>query len=289
MPALHGKTVFITGGTRGIGRAIAIKCAQNGAQVVVAARNIDNSTVLAEIQAAGGQAIAVSCDIQNEEQVADAVQAAVARFGGIDIVVNNASTLVLKPTVDITMSEYDLMAAINTRGAFAVVKHALPYLRKSTNAHILTMCPRPQLESKWFEQNTAYATSKFAMGMMAFGLAAEQKPFCIASNALWPFSTIDTDGLAECGNVKFRSRPRKPAILADAAFWIITQDSSAFTGNFCLDEIVLREAGTVDFEQYNSVPGTALADLSQDHLIADDQLARLTELRQSICTPTSSF
>ncbi|KAJ2836916.1 hypothetical protein FBU31_001259, partial [Coemansia sp. 'formosensis'] len=273
-------TVFITGGTRGIGRAIAIKCAQNGAQVVVAARNIDNSTVVAEIQASGGQAIAVVCDIQSEAQVADAIQTAVARFGGIDIVVNNASTLVLKPTADIAMSEYDVMAAINTRGAFAVVRHALPHLRKSTNAHILTMCPKPQLESKWFAQNTAYAVSKFTMGMMAFGLAAEQKPFHIASNALWPFSTIDTDGLAECGNTAFQLRPRKPTILADAAFWIITQDSSAFTGNFCLDEIVLHEAGTVDFDQYNSVQGTALADLSQDHLISDDQLARLAELRQ---------
>ncbi|KAJ1820068.1 hypothetical protein LPJ60_003418 [Coemansia sp. RSA 2675] len=278
--SLQGKTVFITGGTRGIGRAIAIKCAQNGAQVVVAARNTGSGTVVADIQAAGGHAIAVSCDIQSEDQVADAIQVAVARFGGIDIVVNNAATLALKPTADITMGEYDLMAAINTRGSFAVVKHALPYLRKSANAHILTLCPKPQLESKWFVKNTAYAVSKFTMGMMAFGLAAEQKPFNIASNTLWPFSTIDTDGLAECGNAEFQSRPRKPAIVADAAFWIITQDSSAFTGNFCLDEIVLREAGVVDFDHYNSVQGTDLADLSQDHLIADDQLARLAKLRQ---------
>ncbi|KAJ2009572.1 hypothetical protein GGI06_005174, partial [Coemansia sp. S85] len=212
--SLQGKTVFITGGTRGIGRAIAIKCAQNGAQVVVAARNTGSSTVVADIQAAGGHAIAVSCDIQSEDQVADAIQVAVARFGGIDIVVNNAATLALKPTADITMGEYDLMAAINTRGSFAVVKHALPYLRKSANAHILTLCPKPQLESKWFVKNTAYAVSKFTMGMMAFGLAAEQKPFNIASNTLWPFSTIDTDGLAECGNAEFQSRPRKPAIVA---------------------------------------------------------------------------
>ncbi|KAJ2892540.1 hypothetical protein GGI21_005585, partial [Coemansia aciculifera] len=232
------------------------------------------------IEGAGGQAIAVPCDIQCEDQVAAAVQAAVARFGGIDVVVNNASTLVLKPTADISMSEYDLMAAINARGAFAVVKHALPYLRNSTNAHILTLCPKPQLESKWFEKNTAYAVSKFTMGMMAFGLAAEQKPFGIASNTLWPFSTIDTDGLAECGNAQFQARPRKPAILADAAYWIITQKSTAFTGNFCLDEIVLRESGVDDFDRYNSVEGTALADLSQDHLIADEQLTRLAELRR---------
>ncbi|KAJ2446354.1 hypothetical protein GGF42_005720 [Coemansia sp. RSA 2424] len=280
MPTLQGKTVFITGGTRGIGRAIAIKCAQNGAQVVVAARSVDSSSaVVAEIQGAGGQALAVACDVQCEEQVAAAVEAAVSRFGGIDVVVNNASTLVLKATADITMSEYDQMARINARGAFAVVKHALPHLRKSANAHVLTLCPRPQLESKWFVQNTAYAVSKFTMGMMAFGLAAEQRPFAVASNALWPFSTIDTDGLAECGNAQFQSRPRKPAIVADAAYWIVTQDSTVFTGNFCLDEIVLREAGIVDFDQYNAVEGTALADLSQDHLIADDQLARLGELR----------
>ncbi|KAJ2476771.1 hypothetical protein IWW47_006284 [Coemansia sp. RSA 2052] len=280
MPTLQGKTVFITGGTRGIGRAIAIKCAQNGAQVVVAARSVDSSSaVVAEIQGAGGQALAVACDVQCEEQVAAAVEAAVARFDGIDVVVNNASTLVLKATADITMSEYDQMARINARGAFAVVKHALPHLRKSANAHVLTLCPRPQLESKWFVQNTAYAVSKFTMGMMAFGLAAEQRPFAVASNALWPFSTIDTDGLAECGNAQFQSRPRKPGIVADAAYWIVTQDSTVFTGNFCLDEIVLREAGIVDFDQYNAVEGTALADLSQDHLIADDQLARLGELR----------
>ncbi|KAJ2605179.1 hypothetical protein GGF44_006652, partial [Coemansia sp. RSA 1694] len=224
-------------------------------------------------------ALAVACDVQCEEQVAAAVEAAVARFDGIDVVVNNASTLVLKATADITMSEYDQMARINARGAFAVVKHALPHLRKSANAHVLTLCPRPQLESKWFVQNTAYAVSKFTMGMMAFGLAAEQRPFAVASNALWPFSTIDTDGLAECGNAQFQSRPRKPGIVADAAYWIVTQDSTVFTGNFCLDEIVLREAGIVDFDQYNAVEGTALADLSQDHLIADDQLARLGELR----------
>ncbi|KAJ2746264.1 hypothetical protein GGI20_001465 [Coemansia sp. BCRC 34301] len=281
MPTLQGKTVFVTGGTRGIGRAIAIRSAQDGAQVVVAARNASSSSaIVAEVQSAGGQAIAVPCDIQCEEQVAAAVQAAVARFGGIDVVVNNASTLVLKPTADIAMSEYDLMAAINTRGTFAVVKHALPYLRKSSNPHILTLCPKPQLESKWFEHNTAYAVSKFTMGLMAFGLAAEQKPFGVASNTLWPFTTIDTDGLAECGNAQFQSRPRKPAILADAAFWIITQDSTAFTGNFCLDEIVLREAGESDFGKYSSVEGTALADLSQDHLIADDQIAQLSLLRQ---------
>ncbi|KAJ2001850.1 hypothetical protein GGI04_001755 [Coemansia thaxteri] len=280
MRPLSGKTVFITGGTRGIGRAIAIKCAKNGAQVVVAARNAATSTVVAEILAIGGQAIAVPCDIQHEEQAAAAVEAAVERFGGIDVVVNNASTLVLRPTADITMNEYDLMAAINTRGSFAAVKYALPYLRNSANGHILTLCPKPQLDSKWFTRNTAYAVSKFSMGLMAFGLAAEQKPYRVASNALWPYSTIATDGLAECGSVEFQSRPRKPEILADAAFWIITQDSTAFTGNFCIDETVLREAGTRDFEQYNVVAGTAPSDLSQDHLVAADQLARLAELRQ---------
>ncbi|KAJ2849658.1 hypothetical protein IWW36_002462 [Coemansia brasiliensis] len=280
MVSLLGKTVFITGGTKGIGRAIALKCAANGAQVAVVARNVEGSPVVSEIQAAGGQGIALSCDIQNEEQVKAAIIQTAGAFGGIDILVNNAATLVLKTTEDISMTEYDTMAGINTRGTFLVVKHALPYLKQSANAHILTLCPKPQLDERWFVSNLAYTMSKFSMGMLAFGLSAEQRMYGIASNALWPFTTIDTDGLAECNNAQFQARPRKPAILADAAFWILSQDSTAFTGNFCIDEIVLREAGVCDFEQYNSVPGTPLLELSQDHMIAPEQLNRLIDLRR---------
>ncbi|KAJ1960600.1 hypothetical protein GGI12_003712 [Dipsacomyces acuminosporus] len=280
MASLAGKTVFITGGTRGIGRAIALRCARDGAQIAVVARRAADDALLAEIRALGGSVISVACDIQNEEQVKSAVDQTAAAFGSIDVLINNATTLVLKHTTDISVDEYDFMNRINTRGTFVVVKHALPYLQKSSNAHILTLCPEPQLESRWFEKNLAYSTSKFTMGLMAFGLSAEQRPFGIASNALWPFSTIDTDGLAECGNEQFQHRPRKPAIMADAAHWIVTQNSRGFTGNFCLDEIVLREAGITDFEQYNSVPGTKLADLSQDHMLSGSQLERLAELRK---------
>ncbi|KAI8323970.1 NAD(P)-binding protein [Martensiomyces pterosporus] len=275
------QTVFITGGTRGIGRAIALRCARDGAQIAIVARRAADDSLLSEIQALGGRALAIACDIQSEQQVKEAVSQTVSVFGGIDVLVNNATTLVLKNTTDISMDEYDLMNRINTRGTFAVVKYALPHLQKSGNGHILTLCPKPQLDGKWFEKNLAYSTSKFTMGLMAFGLSAEQRPFGVASNTLWPFSTIDTDGLAECGNEKFQRRPRKPAIMADAAHWIVTQDSRVFTGNFCLDEIVLREAGVADFEQYNTVKGTKLSELSQDHMITEEQLAKLAELRRA--------
>ncbi|KAJ2396971.1 Hydroxysteroid dehydrogenase-like protein 2 [Coemansia sp. RSA 2559] len=277
---LEGKTVFITGGTRGIGRAIALKCAQNGANVTVVARNTASSTIAEEIQAIGARALVISCDVQHEGQVKDAIRLTAHKFGGIDVLVNNATILVLKSTSDIDMSEYDLMANINTRGTFSVVKHALEYLQKSPNGHILTLCPMPQTDPQWFRKNLPYVMSKFSMGLMAFGLSEEQRPFGVASNTLWPFTTIDTDGLAECGNEAFQAYPRKPTVMADAAFWIMTQDSRTFTGNFCVDEIVLREAGITDFEQYNAVKGAKLAELSKDHMVSPDQLSRLMTLRE---------
>ncbi|KAJ1995446.1 hypothetical protein GGI25_002439 [Coemansia spiralis] len=277
---LNGKTVFITGGTRGIGRAIALKCARNGAAVVVAARNAAGASVVEEIQAVGARALGVTCDMQREEDIKAAIEQTVREFGTIDVLVNNATTLVLKNTADIAMSEYDLMANLNTRGAFTAVKYALPYLQKSDNSHMLTICPMPQLDAQWFAKNMPYTMSKFAMGLMAFGLSAEQKQFGVASNTLWPFTTIDTDGLAECGNDEFQKYPRKPTIMADAAFWIISQDSSKCSGNFFIDEIVLREAGVKDFEQYNAVEGARISELSRDHMVAPDQLSKLMKLRE---------
>ncbi|KAJ2157197.1 1028 Dehydrogenases with different specificities (to short-chain alcohol dehydrogenases) [Coemansia sp. RSA 552] len=280
MASLEGRTVLITGGTRGIGKALAVKCAKHGAKVAVLARNVDGSAVVDEVQAVGGQCLALACDVQNEQQMEAAVERVAREFGGIDVLVNNATTLVLKSTADIAMSEYDTMMGINTRGMFLAAKCALPHLHKSGNGHILTMCPKPQLDRRWFAANLAYVTSKFSMGMAAFGLSVEQQAHGVASNGLWPFTTIDTDGLAECGNAQFQARPRKPTIMADAAFWIVTQPSMQCTGNFFLDEAVLREAGETDFEQYNAVPGTRLEDLSLDHMVAPEQLDRLIELRQ---------
>ncbi|KAJ1937689.1 hypothetical protein GGF37_005101 [Kickxella alabastrina] len=276
---LAGKSVLVTGGTRGIGRAIALRCARDGASVAVLGRSADSSAVADEISAAGGRGLALTCDMGNDAQVAASVARVAAEFGGIFVLVNNATVLVLKRTSELTMAEYDLMSTTNARGAFAAAKYALPHLRRSANAHILTLCPQPQLEARWFEHNMAYTASKFAMGLMAFGLAAEQRANGIASNALWPYTTIATDGLAECGNAELQARPRTPEIMADAAYRIVTQPAAEFSGNFCLDEVVLREAGVRDFDRYSAVPGTPQGDLSRDHLVSAEQLARLHELQ----------
>ncbi|KAJ2798606.1 hypothetical protein H4R20_004760 [Coemansia guatemalensis] len=280
MGQLAGRTVLITGGTRGIGRAIALRCAQESAQVAVVSRHGDGSAVVNEVRDIGGRCVAIDCDVRDEQQVEAAVARTVGELGGLDVVVNNAAALVLKGTAEISSDEYDTMAGVNTRGAFLVAKHALPHLQRSSNGHVLTLCPKPQLDERWFRANLAYTASKFGAGLLAFGLAAEQRPHGVASNALWPFTTIDTDGLAECSRAELRARPRTTAVLADAALWIITQDSTQFSGNFCIDEIVLREAGVTDFERYSAVPGTPQSALSQDHMVAPEQLARVKELRQ---------
>lgn len=282
---LTGTTALITGGTRGIGRAMALTFARHGAQIAVLGRGASGSAVADEINAAGGKAVFIVCDIGDEAQVKKAIEKTVHEFGGLDIVVNNASTLVLKSTPDINMDEYDAMAQINTRGCFSVAKHALDHLQKSSNGHILTLCPKPQLDEKWFVGRTAYAVSKFSTGLIAFGLAAEQRSFGVASNTLWPFTTIDTDGLAECGNSEFQARPRSPSIMADAALHIVSKNSREFTGNFCLDEVVLRENGISDFSPYSAVPNTPLTELSRDHMVSPEQLARLTELRLAAGDP----
>ncbi|KAJ2719490.1 hypothetical protein GGI07_005188 [Coemansia sp. Benny D115] len=279
---LQNKRVLITGGTRGIGRAIALRFARDGARVAVLGRHADTSPMASEIMASGGaQGLSIKCDMTNDAQVQTAVDQVAKEFGGLDILINNATVLVLKRTETLSMSDYDLMANTNTRGTFAATKYALPYLRNNPEgAHILTLCPEPQLEERWFVKNMAYTMSKFSMGLMAFGLSAEHRDARVASNALWPFTTIATDGLDECGNQELQKCPRLPLIMADAAYCIVTQDPGLFTGRFCLDEVVLRENGVRDFTSYCARPGAGLMDVSRDHLVSRKQLDRLNELRR---------
>jgi citronellol/citronellal dehydrogenase len=263
MDTLRHKTLFITGASRGIGKAIALRAARDGANVVVAAKTAEPDPRLpgtihsaaAEIEAAGGQALPLVLDVRDEAQVASAVAQAVARFGGIDVLVNNASAIHPRGALDTPMKRYDLMMDINVRGTFACAQACLPHLLNSANPHILTLSPPIDLNPKWFGPHAAYTTSKYAMTMISLGLAEEFRDRCVAVNALWPRTLIATAALnvAAPGEAM---RARKPEIMADAAHHILTLASRSVTGRFFLDEAVLREAGVSDFEVYAMSPGT---------------------------------
>ncbi|KRZ04106.1 Hydroxysteroid dehydrogenase-like protein 2 [Trichinella zimbabwensis] len=254
---LAGKTVFITGASRGIGKAIALKVAQDGANVVVAAKT-DSShpklegtvhSAVEEINKAGGQGLACVVDVRKDESVENAVETAVKVFGGIDILVNNASAISLTGTQETSMKLFDLMNQINCRGTFLASKACIPYLKQSKNAHILNISPPLNMKPIWFKNHVAYTMAKYSMSMCVLGMSEELKPLNIAVNALWP-RTAGGDEIAK--------RCRKVDIVADAAHAILTRDSRNFTGNFCIDEQVLREAGVTDFNQYSMVPGNEL-------------------------------
>jgi citronellol/citronellal dehydrogenase len=262
-----GKTVFITGASRGIGKAIALKLAKDGASIVVAAKSVEENPKLggtifsaaAEIEAAGGKALAVACDIRNEDQIIEAVNKAVAQFGGIDILINNASAISLTTTEATESKRFDLMHDINVRGTFLVTKHCIPHLKKGSNPHILNLSPPINMEPKWLGNHVAYTMSKYNMSMMAIGFAEELKPFRIAANALWPRTTIATAAVMNLlGGQMLINKSRTPEIIADAAYAILKRPSSTCTGNLYLDEDVLAEEGVTDLSGYSVVPGATL-------------------------------
>jgi citronellol/citronellal dehydrogenase len=262
-----GKTVFITGASRGIGKAIALKLAKDGANIVVAAKSVEENPKLggtifsaaAEIEAAGGKALAVACDIRNEDQIIEAVNKTVAHFGGIDILINNASAISLTTTEATESKRFDLMHDINVRGTFLVTKHCIPHLKKGSNPHILNLSPPINMDPKWLGNHVAYTMSKYNMSMMAIGFAEELKPLRIAANALWPRTTIATAAVMNLlGGQTLINMSRTPEILADAAYAILKRPSSSCTGNLYLDEEVLAEEGVTDLSGYSVVPGATL-------------------------------
>lgn len=264
---LKDRTLFITGGSRGIGLAIAKRCAADGANIVIAAKTADPHpklpgtihTAAAEIEAAGGQCLPLQVDIRDERQVAGAVEAAAERFGGIDVVVNNASAINLTPTEATPIRRFDLMMGVNMRGTFLVTQACLPHLKQSAaagrNPHVLTLSPPLNMDAKWFAPHVAYTMAKYGMSMCVLGHSAEFKPFGIAVNALWPRTVIDTAALQMIPGVK-PEHCRTPAIMADAAHAVLTADAAATTGNFFIDDEVLRAAGVTDLDKYSVVPGS---------------------------------
>ena len=260
MKTLAGKTLFITGASRGIGLAIAKRAAKDGARIAIVAKTSDPNpklegtihTAAEEIRKAGGQALPIACDIRDEEQVKRAVGEAVAAFGGIDICVNNASAISLTPIDQTDMKRMDLMFGINTRGTFLVSKTCLPHLRKSANPHILMMSPPLDMKSRWFAGHVAYSIAKYGMSLCVLGLAEELKKDGVGVNALWPRTTIATAAIRNIlGGDKLMSMSRTPEILADAAHLIFSQPAKSFTGRFLIDDTFLHETGGVtDFEGY---------------------------------------
>jgi len=265
MATLKGRTLFMTGGSRGIGLAIALRAAADGANVVIAAKTVEPNPRLPgtihsaarEIEAAGGQCLPVQCDIRDEAQIAKAVAGAVERFGGIDLLVNNASAISLTGTLETPMKRFDLMFGINVRGTYATSQACIPHLRKASNPHILTLSPPLNLKPRWFKSHAAYTMAKYGMSMCVLGMAEEFREAGIAVNALWPRTIIATAALQMIPGVD-PARGRKPEIMADAAHWILSQPARGCSGNFFIDDDVLRNAGVSDLRNYAVDPSKAL-------------------------------
>jgi citronellol/citronellal dehydrogenase len=269
MASLKDKVLFITGGSRGIGLAIARRAARDGACVVIAAKTAEPHRYLPgtiytsakEIESLGGRALPLVCDVRSEESVAAAVQKTVEAFGGIDICVNNASALNLTGTDALAMKQYDLMQQVNVRGSFLVTKLCVPQLRRAANPHVLTLSPPLDVDARWFAPHVAYTVAKFSMSMMVLGMAEEYRKQGIAFNALWPRTPISTAAI-EFGLPEGKAllpHTRKPEIMADAAHCMLTQPARSFTGRFCLDDSILGElAGVQDFSAYRVDPAQPL-------------------------------
>ena len=278
--SLAGKTLFMSGGSRGIGLAIARRAAADGANVAIAAKTDQPHpklpgtvhTAAADIEAAGGQALAVVCDIRDESQVEAAVSKTVETFGGIDICINNASAISLSGTLDTSMKRYDLMNDINARGTFLVSKTCIPHLMESDHAHILNLSPPLDLQPRWFEGHVAYSIAKYGMSLCVLGMASELKPHGIGVNALWPLTAIDTAAVRNVlGDGQMARMSRLPDIVADAAHAILVRNPHTCSGNFFIDEEVLKEEGVSDFSHYQHKDATKLM---ADFFVPDDVFAR---------------
>ncbi len=278
MTSLKDKTLFITGASRGIGLAIALRAARDGANIAIAAKTAEPHprlkgtiyTAADEVRSAGGRALPLVCDIRDETQVLAAIEATVAEFGGIDICVNNASAISLTDSYRTDMKRFDLMMGINTRGTFMVSKYCIPHLKKADNPHILMLSPPLDMKARWFEHSTAYTIAKYGMSMCVLGLAAEQKRAGIAVNALWPRTTIATAAISNLlgGEAMIRAS-RTPDIMGDEAHVILTKPSREFTGQFCIDDKVLHASGVSDFARYRVDPTVPLM---SDFFVPEDDV-----------------
>jgi citronellol/citronellal dehydrogenase len=273
---LSGRTLFITGASRGIGLAIGLKCAGDGANVAIAAKTAEPNPKLPgtihsaaeEIEKAGGKALPLTVDVRDEAQVRAALDKTAATFGGIDIVVNNASAISLTNSQATDMKRFDLMHQINARGTFMVSKFAVPFLEKSANPHILMLSPPLDLKEKWFAGSTGYSMAKYGMSLVVLGLAGELRPKGVAVNALWPRTTIATAAIKNLlGGESMMRSSRTPEILADAAYMIFLKNAKSFTGRFLIDDTFLFENGVSDFDRYRVDP---TIDLAPDFFVPDD-------------------
>ncbi|XP_014467653.1 PREDICTED: hydroxysteroid dehydrogenase-like protein 2 [Dinoponera quadriceps] len=268
---LAGRTIFITGASRGIGKSIALKAAKDGANIIIAAKTAEQHpklpgtiyTAASEIEAAGGKALPCIVDVRDETQVINAVKSAVDKFGGIDILVNNASAISLTGTLATEMKRYDLMNNINTRGTFLVSKVCIPYLMKSTNPHIVNISPPLSMKPIWFKNNVAYTIAKYGMSMCVLGMADELKPNGIAVNAVWPKTAIHTAAIEMLSGPESSNFSRKPEIMADAVYALLCKDSKIVTGQFLIDEDILKGEGITDFTNYACNPE------NKDNLMVD--------------------
>jgi citronellol/citronellal dehydrogenase len=276
MSSLAGKTLFITGASRGIGLAIALRAARDGANIAIAAKTAEPHPKLAgtiftaaeDIEKAGGKALPLTVDVREEAQVAEALARTAEKFGGVDIVVNNASAIALGGSQQIDMKRFDLMHQVNARGSYLTAKLAFPYLVKSANPHVLMLAPPLDMKEKWFASHTAYSMAKFGMSLAVLGLAGELRSAGIAVNALWPRTTIATAAIENIlGGAQLMRASRKPEIMADAAHAIFITPSRELTGQFLIDDVFLSERGVTDFDAYRVDPTSPLA---PDFFVPDD-------------------